>query len=213
MKKAQRFNSDLPVSAIVASFRCGDRQVNSADRDKIVTLVIDHDVLADRQDDYERWLKRAVSVAAAHEGHLGVNVIRPERAGGNYVTIIRFAAARFLDAWVESDARKALIAEVAPLLNTGDHYASHASAEFWFTPKSPEAPSPLKWKQAVLTYLVILPLATCIPLFWKPVFDRYPVLGGALPSNVIITLCIVVPVVYLIMPWATRRLSGWLSAR
>lgn len=187
--------------------------MTGADDEKIVTLVIDHEVLPEQQDNYERWLKHAVTTAAQHDGHLGVNVIRPERAGGNYVTVIRFAGTRYLDAWVKSDERKALIEKVSPYLASGDRYAAHASAEFWFTPKSPDAPASPRWKQAVLTYAVILPLATCIPLLWHPVFQRYPAVGNVIVSNMIITLCIVLPVVYLIMPWATRRLSSWLNAR
>ncbi|GGJ87765.1 antibiotic biosynthesis monooxygenase [Pseudomonas matsuisoli] len=183
-----------------------------ANGEKTVTLVVDHEVLPNQQEIYERWLSRAVTTAGRQKGHLDVSVIRPEHAGGNYVTVIRFASARSLDAWVQSDERKVLISEVLPLLVSGDRYTSHASREFWFTPKSPEATSP-RWKQAVLTYVVILPLATGIPLLWSPVFHRYPALGNVWVSNMIVTVCIVLPVVYLIMPWATRRLAGWLNAR
>lgn len=187
--------------------------MKAVDQQRIVTLVIDHHVRQGQQSTYEAWLKRAVASAEQQDGHLGVNVIFPNDGTRKYTSVVRFAEAWQLDEWVASASRRRLIDEVVPLLEDGDHSEVQAGSDFWFTPEHCEVRQPPKWKQAVLTYLVICPLALCIPLLWQPVFQAYPALGGLLASNLLINFCIVVPVVYVVMPWATARLSGWLNAR
>jgi len=66
-----------------------------------------------------------------------------------------------------------------------------------------------------VTFLVILPLSMLVPLFWKPILGRLPALDALLSyliGNVVITLSIVLLVVYLFMPWATRVFAPWLRA-
>ncbi|MFF7706721.1 antibiotic biosynthesis monooxygenase [Pseudomonas sp. NPDC007930] len=183
------------------------------DLNKVVTLVIHHKVRPSALAQYETWLRHTVLAAKAQPGHLGVNVIRPDSGGTMFTTVVRFAEAEQLQHWIDSAERAALIKEVAPLLEEGDHPLVHADAEFWFTPPRADSPQPPKWKQAVLTYLVICPLTMVIPALWRPLFERVPALGGIIPSNLLITLCIVVPVVFVIMPQVTRWCSHWLSAR
>ncbi|WP_044872522.1 antibiotic biosynthesis monooxygenase [Pseudomonas sp. LFM046] len=184
---------------------------DAIDLNNVVTLVIQHKVRGESLPQYEAWLRRAVKAARRWPGHLGVNVIRPDGCGVLFTTVVRFAQSAQLQAWIDSPDRAALIEEVQPLLEEGDHPLIHNDAEFWFTPGRGGVRPPPKWKQAVLTYLVICPLTMLVPRLWAPVFDRYPILGGVVPSNLLITLCIVLPVVFLIMPWATRLCAGWLS--
>ncbi|WP_027602855.1 MULTISPECIES: antibiotic biosynthesis monooxygenase [Pseudomonas] len=180
---------------------------------RIVTLVIRHQPLAGQHEAYQRWLQRAVTAARAACGHLGVDVIPPAEEGAAFTTLVRFADVEQLQAWLASPERQALIAEVAPLLREADAPEVHADAEFWFTPPRPGVRQPPAWKQAVLTYLVIAPLTMLIPPLWQPLFARYPLLAGPVPSNLLITLCIVPLVVFLIMPRVSRLCAPWLNAR
>ncbi|MFR0690415.1 antibiotic biosynthesis monooxygenase [Enterobacterales bacterium AE_CKDN230030158-1A_HGKHYDSX7] len=182
------------------------------DLNSVVTLVVHHKVRCEALPSYEAWLRRTVAAARRQPGHLGVNVIRPDGEGAMFTTVVRFARAGQLQAWIDSSERAALIAEVLPLLEEGDHPLIHNDAEFWFTPEHGNVRQPPKWKQALLTYLVISPLTMVIPPLWGPAFERFPVLAGVVPSNLLVTLCIVLPVVYLIMPWVTRLCAPWLSA-
>ncbi|SEI61068.1 hypothetical protein SAMN04244572_01062 [Azotobacter beijerinckii] len=185
---------------------------DSIDLNSVVTLVVHHKVRRQALASYEAWLRRTVAAARLQPGHLGVNVIRPDSGGAMFTTVVRFAQAAQLQAWIDSAERAALVREVSPLLEEGDHPLIHNDAEFWFTPARGGVRPPPKWKQAVLTYAVICPLTMVIPRLWAPVFERYPALAGGVPSNLLVTLCIVVPVVFLIMPWVTRLCAGWLSA-
>lgn len=177
----------------------------------VVTLVIQHKVRRGECQRYEAWLKRTVTAARKHPGHLGVNVIRPGEDGQVFTSVLRFSSAQLLQGWIDSSERRALVEEVLPLLEEGDHPQVHAGPEFWFTPGGQGGAQPPKWKQAVLSYGVILPLSIVIPLLWQPVFARYPALGGLIPSNMLITACIVISVVFVIMPRVTRLFARWLA--
>ncbi|NIF18989.1 antibiotic biosynthesis monooxygenase [Pantoea sp. Cy-639] len=180
------------------------------DNRTVVTLVIQHKVRAEALAQYEAWLKRAVTTARQQPGHLDVNVIRPDDAGRHFTTVVRFADATQLQAWVDSAERQALVSEVLPLLEDGDHPRVHDDPEFWFTPPSATMAQPPRWKQALLTYLVICPMTLIVPQLLAPVFSRYPSLGGPISGNLISNLFVILPVVFYIMPWVTRRCAAWL---
>ncbi|EKT4467537.1 antibiotic biosynthesis monooxygenase [Pseudomonas putida] len=179
----------------------------------IATLLVRHCVKRDAEQAYEQWLRRTVTAAKRYPGHLGVDVMR-NRDGDQhqFTSVIRFATTVQLQAWLDSDERRALVAEVTPLLIDGDRTEANANREFWFTP-SEESTVPARWKQACVTFLVILPLSLGVPLLWQPLFTRWPWLGGYVVSNVLITLTIVLLVVYIFMPWATRLFATWLKGR
>ncbi|MFJ4431583.1 hypothetical protein ACIPZG_11515 [Pseudomonas sp. NPDC089395] len=71
---------------------------------------------------------------------------------------------------------------------------------------------PPRWKQAVLTYLVICPMTLIIPHLLAPLFVRFPPIGGTITSNLIVNLFVILPVVFFIMPWVTRRCANWLRS-
>ncbi|MWV11717.1 antibiotic biosynthesis monooxygenase [Pseudomonas sp. R-28-1W-6] len=172
----------------------------------LVTLIVRHRVKAGQVAAYEQWLRRTMRIASSYPGHLGVNVMRDL---DRFVCVLRFVGTRELQCWLDSSERKHLIEEVAPLLADGDQTEIEAGREFWFTP-SPSI-QPARWKQACITFLVILPLSLLVPLLWQPLFALVPWLGGYVPSNVLITLSIVLLVVYLFMPRVTALFAAWLN--
>ncbi|MNM84723.1 hypothetical protein D3C81_968210 [compost metagenome] len=186
--------------------------MNTAPQDNrnVVTLVIQHKVRAESLAGYEEWLKRTVSVARRQPGHLDVNVIRPDHGGRHFTTVVRFSDASLLQAWVNSAERQTLVGQVLPLLESGDNTQVHDDPEFWFTPPSTTATPPPRWKQALLTYLVICPMTLIVPQLLAPLFARFPQLGGMLIGNLIGNLLVILPVVFFIMPWVTRRCANWL---
>lgn len=179
-----------------------------------VTLVIHHRIALAHVAEYRKWLERTTNQAATYPGHLGVNVIEPshDEKHGTFTIILHFASEAELQNWLDSDARKSLIREVMPLLEGGDQVSIQPTNQFWFTPEEQGTRQPLLWKQAVLTLLVIYPLTLLFPWLWQPAFSQWPTLGNYFISNLLITLCIVLSVVYLIMPAATRLLADWLQA-
>lgn len=180
--------------------------------DEIVTLVIKHRVKAGCEAQYEAWLRRTVAIAGSWAGHLGVDVIRGNAVGLSMFTcVLRFSSTEAMQSWMDSEQRRELVAEAAPMLADGDRTEVNPHNEFWFVPAS-DTPPPPRWKQACVTFLVICPLTLLIPLLWGPVFSRFPLLGNYVISTALVTVTIVLLVVYLLMPQATRLFAPWLNA-
>lgn len=183
----------------------------SETQQEAVTLVVRHQIRPSHVPHYEAWLRRIITTASQCPGHLGVDVVRSRQASlAQFTCVLRFAGLQQLQDWIDSEQRRQLIAEIGPLLRAGDNLEITQGKEFWFMPETAQAPSP-RWKQACVTFLVILPLSLLVPVLWQPLFHRIPWLGAYLPSNLVITLSIVLLVVYLFMPMATRLFAAWLS--
>lgn len=179
--------------------------------DGVVTLLVRHRIKQGKDEEYESWLRRTIATARGYPGHLGIDVMRGHSLGlALFTSVLRFASTEQLQHWLDSDDRRRLVAEAQPLLADGDQTEINVDREFWFTPVAADAPQPPRWKQACVTFLVILPLSLLVPLLWMPLFARVPWLGGYVQSNVLITLSIVLLVVYVFMPRVTRLFSKWL---
>ncbi|WP_095131344.1 antibiotic biosynthesis monooxygenase [Pseudomonas sp. Irchel s3h14] len=182
--------------------------------EEVVTLVIKHRVKAGFEVPYEAWLRNIVSIAGQQEGHLGVDVIRGKSAGLDlYTCVLRFCSTESMQRWLDSPQRLGLVNEATPMLADGDQTEVNPVNEFWFAPQADAAsPPPPRWKQAVVTLLVILPHTLLVPLIWGPLLQLNTLLSNYVVATFLITLTIVVSVVYLFMPMATRLFAPWLSS-
>lgn len=185
-----------------------------ASTDERVTLVVKHRVKAGAEQAYEAWLRRIVSTARTFPGHLGVDVM-PGSSGGlrTFTSVLRFCSTGQVQQWLDSPQRQALLKEAEHMLADGDQTEIGDAGEFWFTPpnESTAAPPP-RWKQAVVSLLVILPQTLLLPFIWGPVFSLNSFFGNYVVSTFLVTLTIVLLVVYLLMPAATRLFAPWLNA-
>ncbi|QXG49836.1 antibiotic biosynthesis monooxygenase [Pseudomonas viridiflava] len=189
------------------------RVVGSAVFNEVVTLVIKHRVKAGQDSAYESWLRRIVTIASGKPGHLGVDVIRAKEGGLQmFTSVLRFHSTQAMQDWLNSDERKKLVQEAEPMLADGDQTLVNPHNEFWFTPTTEEGSPPPRWKQACVSFMVILPLTLFVPLFWGPIFARVSWLSSYFVSTALVTITIVLLVVYLMMPAATRLMAPWLSA-
>lgn len=181
--------------------------------DEIVTLVVKHRVKAGQEAQYEAWLRQTIAVATTYPGHFGVDVIRGKSDGLELFTcVLRFCTVAHMQSWLDSSERRDLVAKAAPMLEDGDFTEVNRHNEFWFAPVT-DMPQPPWWKQAMVSFLVICPLTLLIPLLWGPIFKAYPILSNYIVSTALATITIVLLVVYVLMPRATRLLSLWLNAK
>lgn len=181
--------------------------------DEVVTLLVKHRVKAGCEAEYEAWLRRTVHIASQWEGHLGVDVMRSKQGGlALFTCVLRFCSTDVMQRWLESPQRAQLIQEASLMLADGDSTEVAPLKEFWFAPLADMASPPPRWKQAVVTLVVILPLTLLVPLVWGPVLGLHPWLSNYLVSTFLVTLTIVLLVVYLLMPAATRLFAPWLQA-
>lgn len=130
---------------------------------KSVTLVISHVLDPEHGQRYEAWLGKIMPIAAEFPGHLGANVIRPAPGQNLWSIIIRFDTIEHLYAWTQSETRRELVAEIAPLLSEGDRTEVRTEPAFWFTPPAANVRQPRRWKQFLITLLVIFPSTNLVP--------------------------------------------------
>ncbi|MBN2990576.1 antibiotic biosynthesis monooxygenase [Pseudomonas cedrina subsp. fulgida] len=181
--------------------------------DEVVTLVVKHLIKQGRESDYEAWLRRIVRIAGERPGHLGVDVVRGKQGKlALFTCVLRYRSTNDLETWLDSPDRKTLIDEAAPLLADGDNTEIGAVNEFWFSPLADSAAKPPRWKQAVVSLFVILPQTLLLPFIWGPILRLHPFLSNYVVSTFLVTLTIVLLVVYLLMPAATRLFAPWLEA-
>lgn len=173
------------------------------------TLVIRHRIAIDDRPRYEAWLNRIVPIAAAFEGHQGVNVIRPADGEETYTISLHFRNLDTLYGWSRSAQRQALVEEIRPLLvGDEDRLEVQQSSQFWFTPEGTSTAPPPAWKQFIVTLAVIFPSTNLVPWIWHQLL---PSLDGTLLGHFLTDATVVALVVYLWMPLITRALAGWLA--
>lgn len=113
---------------------------------------------------------------------------------------------------MESPARVRLIQAVQPLFVTGDDFFVSSGLDFWFTPTGAKAKVPVRWKQYLVTWSAIYPLALGVPLLVAPLLQRLGVSDNPPLTTLAVTGTVVFLMVYIVMPRYTQLLKRWLFA-
>jgi uncharacterized protein len=181
--------------------------------DQGATVVITHRVRVGRHADYEAWLEEIAPLCRASPGHLDWHIVRPiPGLTETYTVVIRFDTTAHLQQWMESPARARLIEKARPLLATGDDFYVSSGLDFWFTPGGAKSKVPVRWKQYLVTWSAIYPLALGVPWVVGPLLRRLGAPEGRLLTTLVVTGAVVFLMVYLVMPRYTRLLKRWLFA-
>lgn len=181
------------------------------DSDDGATVVITHRVRADKHADYERWLATISPLCRASPGHLDWHIVKPVPGlTQTYTTVIRFDTEQHLRDWMDSVARKRLIEQAEPLFVGRDDFYVSSGLDFWFTPAGAKARLPVRWKQFLVTWSAIFPLAFGAPLVVVPALKAaglpaHPALVSLVATGLVVGL-----MVYLVMPRYTRLVQRWL---
>src|SRR4051794_31592742 len=173
-----------------------------------VSTQIGLDVPAAKVGPFEELLHQVLDAARAFEGHLGVDVLRPD-GGGTSRIIFRFRSRAEHEAWMGSARRSELVGRVFDLLDDDrpPEVRSVDGWEGWFvTPGySPPVP-PRRWKMAVLTWTGLYPILVVLVTVLGPVTGRWP-----LPVALLLTTGLSIPLMtWVVMPALTTRLGPWL---
>jgi uncharacterized protein len=179
--------------------------------DQGATAVITHRVQQTQHSAYEDWLKNIAPLCQACPGHLDWHIIRPI-AGltETYTVVIRFDTKNHLQHWMESAERSRLINQVQPLLAKGDDFFISSGLDFWFTPAGAKAKVPVRWKQFLITWSAIFPLALFVPKAVVPLLLFLAVPPFAPLTTLVVTALMVFLMVYVVMPRYTRVVRRWL---
>ncbi len=93
-----------------------DRGAPAITERDIPTVIVSRTARAGFERDFERWLRRITDTAARAPGHVGSDLQPPgPQHPDEWVIVYQFADQSFLDAWLESPVRAALLAEGSQL--------------------------------------------------------------------------------------------------
>jgi len=99
------------------------------------SVVITHQIIDGKQNEYENWLNEIVPLCKNATGHIDWQIIRPiSDLTSTYTVIIRFDSTDHLKDWMDSNDRHRLIEKVTPLLDKGDDYFIKSGLDFLFNP-------------------------------------------------------------------------------
>jgi hypothetical protein len=175
------------------------------------TVVITHRLRENKLTEYERWLEEIAPLCKASPGHLDWHIVRPiPGLTETYTVIIRFDTEAHVREWMESPTRIRLIEKVRPLLMTDDDFFISSGLDFWFTPAGAKAKVPVRWKQYLVTWSAIYPLALGVPLVVNPILKYLGVSTNRLIATLAVTGIVVFLMVYVVMPRYTRLVQRWL---
>ncbi len=174
-------------------------------------VVITHRVRSDKHGAYERWLDEIAPLCRSSPGYLDWHIVRPiAGVTETYTVIIRFDTSEHLKHWMQSAERSRLVEKVRPLFVGADDFYISSGLDFWFTPSGAKAKLPVRWKQYLLTWSAIYPLALAVPLVVAPALRLLGVPDSLPITTLAVTAVVVFLMVYVVMPRYTRLVQRWL---
>ena len=173
-----------------------------------LTVVVTWQVRPGCEAAFEAWRREIAAAALEFPGHMGINVIRPSTAPGEYVVIFRFDTYEHLRAWQESDIRQKLLKKAEPFRRGEPSYRLESGLEYWFAPPGVPA-SPPRWKMAMVTVVGVWPASMLVPWLLHSFTGNLPAPLTAL----LIAVGIVILLTWAIMPLLVRIFRPWLQRR
>jgi len=175
------------------------------------SVVITHHILEGKQQEYEKWLDDIMPISKHSEGFIDLQIVRPiPHLTFVYTVIIRFDTIKNLKNWMESSDRKRFIEKAHRFFKKDDKYQIKSGLDFLFNRETVSSKAPVRWKQFLVTWSAIYPLSLGVPVV---VFWILNSLGSSLPhyfAALVNSGCIVLLMVYLVMPNYTRLIKRWL---
>ena len=179
-------------------------------RDPGATVVVSHRLGEDKHAAYERWLQELEPICRAMPGFRAWQVVRPSPGSADtYTVVIRFDTREHLRQWMESPQRIARVEQLQPLFGEQDHSVISSGLDFWF-PRRAQTPVPVRWKQFLVTWSAIFPLALFTPKLVVPALGQVGLHPDHPLTVLLVTGIVVFMMVYVVMPRYTRLIRHWL---
>ncbi len=172
----------------------------------MVTEIITVSVKPGMEEAYRDWVDRVRQVEARFPGYQGLQ-LQPPIPGlqDNWVSLLRFDTSEHLNAWLESDARRAALQEVAPFIDKREQQIA-TSFSGWFTFGDVTDEVPPNWKQSMIVLLMLYPIVMLELLFLNPLLNSLGIAEATFIGN----LLSVAALGWLLVPPANRVLDWWL---
>ena len=134
----------------------------------MVTEIITVSVKPGKEEAYREWVDHIRQIEARFAGYQGLQ-LQPPIPGlqDDWVSLLRFDTAEHLNAWLESDARRAALQEVEPFIDRRERQVATAFSG-WFTFGDVPGQVPPNWKQSMIVLLMLYPVVMLELLYLNP---------------------------------------------
>ena len=173
----------------------------------MVTEIITVNVKPGMEEAYRAWVDRIRQMEARFPGYQGLQ-LQPPIPGlqDDWVSLLRFDTSEHLNAWLESDARRAALKEVEPFIDQREQQVATAFSG-WFTFGDVPGQVPPNWKQAMVVLLITLfPVVMLELLYLDPLLQSLDLAVATFIGN----LLSVAALTWTLVPWANRAFDWWL---
>ncbi|MBI3930291.1 MAG: antibiotic biosynthesis monooxygenase [Armatimonadetes bacterium] len=201
LEQAAELSQSPPQQQVIAGLGSIERPVS---------VVVETRVPPERLEAFKAWQNEMLEEEKRFPGFLDSRVIEPvPGVSEDWTIVVRFDSSQHLDTWLESDARRSLMARVEPELQGGELRRVVSSFEGWF-PLSVEAgtQAPPEWKQALTVLVALYPMVVLLTVYMAPWLGdlglSFP--WRALVSNVLSTVLLT----WMVMPPLNTLLKPWL---
>jgi antibiotic biosynthesis monooxygenase (ABM) superfamily enzyme len=172
----------------------------------MVTEIITVSVKPGMEEAYHAWVDRIRQMEAKCPGYRGLQ-LQPPIPGlqDDWVSLLRFDTSEHLNAWLESDARRAALQEVEPFIDQREQQVATAFSG-WFTFGDTPGQVPPNWKQAMVVLLALFPVVMIELLYLSPLLQSLNLSVATFIGN----LLSVAALTWALVPWANRAFGWWL---
>ncbi len=170
-----------------------------------VTAVASFDVLPGRRAAFQDAHAALVTVLTGFPGFLRSELLEPvDGVQDQTVVLFSFASRPDLDRWIASPERQEELAHIRPLLQHPHTLNVVGGFAGWFS--AADAAPVRRWKQALVVLAALFPTALTLGLLRQAVLPDL----GVVPATFLGNAAGVAILTWLLMPWLTRLLDGWL---
>ena len=173
---------------------------------EMVTEIITVSVKPGMEEEYHAWVDRIRQMEAKFPGYRGLQ-LQPPIPGiqDDWVSLLRFDSSEHLNAWLESDARRAALKEIEPFIDRSEQQVATAFSG-WFTFGDTTSQVPPNLKQGMIVLLVLFPVVMLELLYLSPLLRSLNLAVATFVGN----LLSVAALTWVLVPWANRAFDWWL---
>jgi antibiotic biosynthesis monooxygenase (ABM) superfamily enzyme len=172
----------------------------------MVTEVITVSVKPGMEEAYHAWVDRIRQMEGRFPGYRGLQLQPPIHGlQDDWVSLLRFDTSEHLNAWLESDARRAALQEVELFIDQREQQVATAFSG-WFTFGDTPGQVPPNWKQAMVVLLALFPVVMIELLYLSPLLQSLNLSVATFIGN----LLSVAALTWALVPWANRAFGWWL---
>lgn len=213
-RDAERLQAWLTSPERTALLAEGDGLVDGEAREQVVALTR-HDepvtavssvrVAPGNRETYRRLHREVVEHLQTFDGFLHSDLYEPvDGVQDDTVVVFAFDTREHLDRWLQSDERDRLVQRMDELAVSDRTVNVLGGFAGWFA--DGESPSVKRWKQALVVLAALFPTALLLTVARERLLPELPLAPGVLLVNI----AGVAILTWVLMPFLTRRLHGWL---